>query len=42
MCEDGWLNLSVLPYLLYREYGLQETILIVVGLFFCVWLFERV
>ena len=28
-------------YLLYREYGLQETILIVVGLFFCVWLFER-
>ena len=29
-------------YLLYREYGLQETILIVVGLVFCVWLFERV
>ena len=29
-------------YLLYREYGLQETILIVVGIFFCVGLFERV
>jgi len=29
-------------YLLYREYGLQEMILIVFGLFFCVWLFERV
>ena len=29
-------------YLLYREYGLQETILIVFGLFFCIWLFERV
>ena len=29
-------------YLLYREYGLQETILIVLGIVFCVWLFERV
>ena len=29
-------------YLLYREYGLQETILIAVRLFFCIWLFERV
>lgn len=29
-------------YLLYREYGLQETILIVVGLVFCIWLFEWV
>jgi len=28
--------------LLYREYGLQETILIVLGIVFCVWLFERV